>query len=352
MQREVTTFVIGAGASAEVGLPVGEKLKEIIAKEAYFEFEYGQFSKGNYDLFETLKQMAAQKLADDRNGVNVYLGSARAIRANMPLSISIDNFLDSRKNEIGTVDVGKLFITYSILLAEKSSKIMNRRDAQSVNDSILFDEIVDTWYVKLFRIITEQAQFEEIPQLLGNINFVVFNYDRCIEHFLHGALMQYYSRSEQEVSEALKYLRVFRPYGSVGPLPWQDRRGLPFGQSVMHQRLIDVSEGIKIFTEQIEENDGDISAIHDAIAVSDTIVFLGFGYHHQNLRLIRPKSGSFASKVIGTASGISGSDISKIRASIAQWFDGIPHEVEFTFEEKMYCDEFFRHYWRTLARFH
>lgn len=351
MQRQRTTFIIGAGASAEVGLPVGERLKDIISKEANFSLELGRFKKGNHELFQTIQEMSSKNKPHDRNFVNVYLRSARSIFENMPLSISIDNFLDSRRSEVGTIELGKLLIAHSILLAEQSSKLCIKRDQSAGFERVRFEQIVDTWYIKLFQIITEQAEFDQIPELLSNIEFVIFNYDRCVEHFLFHALKQYYSKTDAEVSFALKYLRVLRPYGSIGPLPWQEYRGVPYGQPVMHEKLIEVSENLRIFTEQIEDDNEEILEIRKAIKNADTIVFLGFGFHHQNLRLINPGSSCSAHKVVGTASGISDSDASIIEASILTWFEESGHEPHIRFEQSMYCDPFFRNYWRTLARF-
>jgi hypothetical protein len=60
----------------------------------------------------------------------------------------------------------------------------------------------------------------------------VFNYDRCIEQYLFHALQDYYGVSPHEASAMMASLKIFRPYGKIGDLPWQSQEGaVPFGKS-------------------------------------------------------------------------------------------------------------------------
>ena len=73
-----------------------------------------------------------------------------------------------------------------------------------------------------FIIKTEQA-----TNLLRNVTIINFNYDRTIEHFLFNRLQTNLGLDREEAGQALGALtaNMIRPYGSVGPLPWQQDQG-------------------------------------------------------------------------------------------------------------------------------
>ena len=50
MFTQKTLFVVGAGASLELGLPSGDVLKGTIAKKLDFDVEFGSVKKGNRDI--------------------------------------------------------------------------------------------------------------------------------------------------------------------------------------------------------------------------------------------------------------------------------------------------------------
>ena len=56
MLRQKTLFVIGAGASKEVRLPIGSELAEQIAKRLTFKFDFGQLKSGDHVLFNGLRR--------------------------------------------------------------------------------------------------------------------------------------------------------------------------------------------------------------------------------------------------------------------------------------------------------
>jgi hypothetical protein len=69
-----------------------------------------------------------------------------------------------------------------------------------------------------------------------------------------------------------------------------------------------MSDRIRTFTEQIAD-DSLQTTIHDRISNAETLLFLGFSFHEQNMQLIRPSSECQAKQVLGTAFGISESNV-------------------------------------------
>ena len=97
-----TVFVVGAGASKEVDLPVGRELTKVIALALSFRVEHGQLqSGGDESILSTLRKLADQEQVMDRRDhpINAYLHAAWRIRDAMPQSLSIDNFIESHHDE-------------------------------------------------------------------------------------------------------------------------------------------------------------------------------------------------------------------------------------------------------------
>ena len=111
-------FVVGAGASSELGLPVGSKLVEKIAEICNFGFsEFDKMTGGSQLLRASFKIC---KLPDGQQYNPTHLAEqATEIRHNMGLAPSIDNYMDSKKENHGLVLVGKLAIARSYLRGRK-----------------------------------------------------------------------------------------------------------------------------------------------------------------------------------------------------------------------------------------
>ena len=63
MLRSKTTFVIGAGASAGLGLPVGFGLRDQISRLLTFEFEYGdRLLKGDEHIARILQNGESEEV--------------------------------------------------------------------------------------------------------------------------------------------------------------------------------------------------------------------------------------------------------------------------------------------------
>ncbi|MCD4813844.1 hypothetical protein K8S19_09170 [bacterium] len=113
-----TVFIIGAGASAEVGLPVGNLLKLQIAGLLNIEYDHVQ-TKGDRKIGEALEN----KFASVQGALQKHVEAARCIRNALPSAPSIDNFIDSHRGNESIELCAKLAIIRSILTAEKNSML-------------------------------------------------------------------------------------------------------------------------------------------------------------------------------------------------------------------------------------
>jgi hypothetical protein len=84
-----------------------------------------------------------------------------------------------------------------------------------------------------------------------------------------------------------------------------------------------LAKAIKTYTERVEEQDT-INKMHDAIQRAECIVFLGFAYHKQNMRLLFNPLPEFKTTkhIFGTAYGMSDADKSEVVDELAEMF---PH---------------------------
>lgn len=345
MENKVV-FVIGAGASKEAGLPTGVELKEKIATILDIRFDYRTQKSGDYVITQALRNIVQS--ADGKNGdINPYLYQAWHIRDALPLAISIDNFIDSQRENKEIKLLGKLSIIKSILEAEKASKLFFERER--ANSSIDLTALNETWYLPFFQLITENCELNDLEARFQSIALVVFNYDRCIEHFLIHALQIYYKINDDEAAQLISLINIYHPYGSVGNLPWAEGDDpTQFGVEPNADQLIRLTEKIKTFTEGTDPESSEIIAIRDHISTASKVIFMGFAFHKLNMTLIspndiQPRVNGF--KCFGSAYGISESDKEAIKNQINELYQ---ESIDTNIAE-LPCFQLLKEYWRSLA---
>jgi hypothetical protein len=305
-----TLFVLGAGTSAEVEMPVGAALAKTIRRKCDIRFERGfqPVGDGDFALFDQFGH-------DRTREINEYQSAAWLIRDGIQLSSSIDDFLDLHRDNAAVNFLGKAMIVKSILEAEQRSTLyFNRANGEQTID---FDKNAQTWFVKFMKILTRGQSLKDVAKVFDNVSFIVFNYDRCLEYFLVHALRGVYGIDERIAQEICNEIRVIHPYGSVGPLPAPGIRGVPFGAS--SSNCVALAPEIKTYTEQITDAD-DLTTIHTEVLSAQSIVFLGFAYHDQNMQMLTPSQALDYKPVYGTAYGMSEDDTAVVKGQIVQMF--------------------------------
>ena len=210
--------------------------------------------------------------------------------------------IDSRDGgSVGSVAIGKAAIVWEILQAEQSSKLFNAQNPDMIRE-IKYD---DTWLSYFLSMLVSSLKREQATNLLRNVTIINFNYDRTIEHFLFNRLQTNLGLDREE---------------AVGPLPWQQDQGaVPYGffLSRDHERLFALSENIRTYTEQ--NVSGSLrSGIGTALQNARLVVFLGFGFHQQNMALLQA-TGSHEPwrRVIGTVQGVDSENWELMKISIS-----------------------------------
>jgi len=249
----------------------------------------------------------------DRARINNYLAAAQIISEGVELSSSIDDFLDVHSGNPDVRTVGKIAIAKAILEQEQGSPLFV--DRTNLENGLRVSMVEDTWLIKLVRILGRGVSKEQIGDIFANIAFIVFNYDRCIEHTLYFALQQLYSIDGRTAAQVLDRLSIIHPYGRVGHLRTETKTGgLVFGgeRGRVHPDYLDVSDGISTYTEEISDAE-QMAAIRHYFDIAEQIVFLGFAYHDQNVKLLKPHDPIARKKFYGTAFGMSDSDVKIVK---------------------------------------
>ena len=340
MSLKKTIFVLGAGASAEANLPTGVQLKKMIAASLTFTFERGRLTGGDETMFRTLQQ---------EPNIEECFHAAELIRKAIPQASSIDEFIENHRGNIAIERCGKLAIVRSILQAERASSLYVNPD--NIYNELNFSSVEDTWFNIFWQHITRNCQADKLEQRFSSIAFIVFNYDRCLEHYLYRSIQNYYGVSADAARDLVRSIKIYHPYGTIGSLPWSGGQAIvEYGAEPFFEQLDVLANQIKTFTEGTDPRSSDVVAIRNDVAEADRLIFLGFAYHQQNINLLKG-DGKFGSnptaRCWGTAHGISDNDLPVIKHEVGKLYgDKLPRVMEI---RDLKCRELFETYSRDLA---
>ncbi|WP_108522541.1 hypothetical protein [Bradyrhizobium algeriense] len=352
MFNRKTLFVVGAGASHDFGLPVGRNLAEVIASRTKVVLDrFGRIGPGTVD-----DELALCFFERSDPKINEYANAFRLISNGILLANSIDDFLNIHEASEEIVTVGKAAIIRSILNAERQSKLFV--DPSNVYNTLDVRNIRDSWLVKFMQVLGPGNKAADPERVLDNVSFIVFNYDRCLEHFLINSLQLVFGMQKQQATDIVARANIIHPYGSVGPL---DK--VAFGGNQIRQNFRELSKAIKTYTERVEE-ESTIDSMHNALEEAQCVVFLGFAYHRQNMAFLKPRPSQETKQIYGTALNMSDSDVGVVVDELSAFFPDIEarelqkfghvHSTNaahdnIRIENKLDCSALFDYYAKSLA---
>ncbi|RWN11437.1 MAG: hypothetical protein EOR94_27445 [Mesorhizobium sp.] len=292
MFSKKTIFVIGAGASKEVGFPTGGELKTTIRELLRFEQKPNEPLRGDEVLLNSFKRLVEQAHPIDKSPrkaalLNLY-GVAGHISEALHVAKSIDNFLHENRGDPFVETVGKLAIARAILDAE-GNEIYSKLyvSPSNVHNRLQLGKLEDTWYVPFAQLLLS-CTLDELPGQLWKVGFIVFNYDRCLEHFLLWAIRIKFKLDEAEAASLVNEIKIWHPYGRVGRLPWQKGQGVSVQFGSKEADIIEVAKQIRTFTESNDGEGSDIDNLRRELDDANVTIFLGCSYHELNMKLIQP----------------------------------------------------------------
>jgi hypothetical protein len=240
-----TVLVLGAGASAHLGYPVGSELKDEICR-------YLSGPEGNLH-----PRIATAFTREVRRGLLMRLSNSAFG--------SIDAFLAANSD---CMELGKLLIVDRLKRQENLTRLLWPGDPG--------------WYgVLLGAMLTDDP-----TALPGNrLTVITFNYDRSLEVFLEQRIHYHYNIEEAEAGDIMRRLSIIHPHGVMGPYPETPYR------TDIGDDLATRAAAIKVISELDDADEGfcspEFEAAHLAIAEAQRVYFLGFGFHTDNMRRLR-----------------------------------------------------------------
>ncbi len=344
MIRSKTVFVVGAGASCELGFPSGAELLQNIATDLDIRFEHWDQKSGSRVIMEAFRRHHAAN--DPQSDVNDYLKAGWRLRDAANITRSIDNALDQNAGNPKVEFAGKLAIASQIRDRERESHIQRRENHPNIID---INRIRDSWIFYLGQILTTDVRSNKIDSIFENVTFISFNYDRSLEACLPTILCDAYGVGLQDADNIVQNAKIYHPYGYLGNLPSSSHpQGVAFWNDTTD--IIRLSQSIKTFGEEIHQSP-EIDDMRGAMLEADQIVFLGFGFHKPNIKLISPLEGLTARAIYGTVFQEPSAAIATIKQDIAKMAIGnMPNKSRYDVELAGFkCFEFLKQYYSPLT---
>lgn len=325
-------------------MPLGQDLRDTIARDLNIMFDdFGhRLESGSWEIVEALRLHIAQ-LDGNSGNINPHRAAAVQISNAMPLSGSIDEYIERHKDDTLKADCAKLAIAKAILEAERKSSIfvdpMRRVDNPLRNSS-------NSWIAYVLRDITRGKTLDELETCFENLSIVNFNYDRCVEHFAYFWFQQMYDMAPEKAAGIVSRLRIFHPYGKLADLPHENSSShIAFGGEIDAHRLLQMAQSIRTYSESIDSG-SEILSVQDDLAAAEKVVFMGFGFHSQNLSLlsIPREKARVTVRCFVTNSGISRARWDQCKSEIAQKFNLVAPNALFCFEKDGNCEEFWQEF--------
>lgn len=273
MFRDNTVFVVGAGASAEFGLPLGDQLLKLIKANSEFHVNGYTLINGVDEIYKCI----VNRYTKHDDIINGCLEAMGEINRAIDFAGSIDEFINRHNDDAIIAEVGKLQIAYAISEAERYSRFALMADQM---DHLLPNDLSDTWINTFAQLLFDGVRNNEVDLIGNNITIICFNYDRCIELFLTDAIFKTFRGiSYEQAFHIVERMNIIHPYGSLGSL-----NDHPFGKKATAQDIRAMSESIVTWS---ESQCSDITPkIQAAMLGATTVVFLGFAFAPQNMKLL------------------------------------------------------------------
>ncbi len=201
MARPQTTFIVGAGASVDLKFPTGDQLKGRIRSLV----DPRNLQNIDADPDVTALINGYRVLAKDSSeDLSAYVEAAVRLIPGLDSAASIDHLLRARADQPKVVQVGKLAIASAILKAERDSPLSKNDASGAINyagERTIWHHVLADGLLPTIEPATPENPF-------SHVRFIIFNYDRCIERFLHDSVARYLDVSSTYSADLLSTVKI------------------------------------------------------------------------------------------------------------------------------------------------
>ncbi len=286
MINSPTVFILGAGASAPYGLPLGRPLLIRISKKLAEDQRF-------------IKDIRGTQLPIDRYLIEDF--NENLINSGQP---SVDAFLEHRPEYL---KIGKVSIARALIPLENEGLVEHANNNKN------------NWYGYLYNQMN--APFEDLDK--NKVSFITFNYDRSLEYYLLQTTIFRYGVSEKEAVEKLKKIPIIHLHGQLGVLTGfqnENEYYRDYNTKITPSNIQRCADNIKIIHEA-DDTTPEFEKAHELIWEAKVRCILGFGYNENNIKkLFLPVLDKAKKEVkpvmfLGSAFGIAGGERKKIEAT-------------------------------------
>ena len=250
MFKTKTVFVLGAGASIPFYYPSGVELKGELANL----INDPEFDKCLSNAFPDIKAM---------DNFRLLIGSLMESPA-----ASIDQFLEHRAEYLS---LGKFAIAY----------FFNKKHEAHLKSNYSYNS---NWYLTLFQKLLYSNKLKVLVN--NTVSFVTFNYDVSLEMFFHKSLGSLFKDQlgETGAKDFFKKIPIQHVYGKIRNWSWENEKGPGMAETELSfYNIKNISEKYFYLIHEDESfGEGTIRA-REIIEDSNRVIFLGFGFHPENM---------------------------------------------------------------------
>jgi hypothetical protein len=175
----------------------------------------------------------------------------------------------------------------------------------------------------------------DVGDVFQNVSFITFNYDRSFQQFLIYALVEAYDLKISRAVELVRDVPFHHVYGSLGGLPdFNQKPTTAFGRKAGLRDIAFISENLRTYTESIADKP-EASSIRSLTGSAQRIVFLGCGFHRQNIEILQPTKGlSGDAEIIATTHGLSQTDMATVCNRLVALYQNAEVHMELTLMQR------------------
>jgi len=270
-----TVLILGAGASAEYGLPVGRPFKKMIC--------------GTRNRPEFLEFLESKGIDNTLEFIDRYRRSGIS---------SPDRFIEEKRK---FEDAGKYCIA-KVLIGSEQDRLVFTTEGTA-----------QPWYEYLVDQLDVGA--EEYKD--NRLSIMTFNYDRSWEYYLWNVIESQFAEDKTKVAQLWEGKpELIHLHGQLGEFDPIDGNGRGYDECESNEDLDIAADGIQIIY-QVNPKTPAFDRAEALLRAAERIFFLGFGFDERNVRRLRvfddPLPGV---EINGTGDGLSTNDILRIRNDI------------------------------------